>query len=279
MKCLEPGCNQPLIYVGIVPESPAGQPYLGFVCRAGHNRALPMDPSYKSWIDELEKRYSAAQTALRSLPAPAMNKVAVDSLIGEIMAVAVNLVVRRDGPDEAGTEGQTGVTGPSGMPDTGPADIIDGVYTIYTDGSCHPNPGPGGWGIVVINPDGAEVDAQSTPQQNDVTNNEAEYGGIMAGLTWAIIHGVEHVIIRSDSELCLNQIKGTYDARKTELAELRDKTRALAAKIRNVNFEWVSGEENPAHDLAEEAYKLAKRERGIVEPASKSKKRKGRKKR
>jgi ribonuclease HI len=28
------------------------------------------------------------------------------------------------------------------------------AYEIYSDGACSGNPGPGGWGVIVIPPDG-----------------------------------------------------------------------------------------------------------------------------
>ncbi|MBR4374360.1 MAG: ribonuclease HI, partial [Treponema sp.] len=43
----------------------------------------------------------------------------------------------------------------------------DGSIVIYTDGGCHGNPGPGGWGIVVI----ADGEARSLSGGEKITTN------------------------------------------------------------------------------------------------------------
>ena len=51
---------------------------------------------------------------------------------------------------------------------------------IYTDGGCHGNPGPGGWGIVVI-ADG--VAKQLSGGEKLTTNNRMELCAAIAGLS------------------------------------------------------------------------------------------------
>ena len=43
--------------------------------------------------------------------------------------------------------------------------------TIYTDGGCDPNPGPGGWAVVIITTDGRREFSGADPQ---TTNNRME---------------------------------------------------------------------------------------------------------
>ena len=75
------------------------------------------------------------------------------------------------------------------------------MIEIYTDGSCNGNPGPGGWGAVVVK-DGIVVNAVSerSPQ---TTNNKEE----MKAILWALDnYGKEAPlsIVWSDSAYCVN---------------------------------------------------------------------------
>ena len=50
--------------------------------------------------------------------------------------------------------------------------------TFYTDGSAHPNPGPGGYGVVGIENDTVSF-ARSKQYRGPVTNNEMEWKAIL----------------------------------------------------------------------------------------------------
>ncbi|MDX9732079.1 MAG: ribonuclease HI, partial [Bdellovibrionales bacterium] len=50
---------------------------------------------------------------------------------------------------------------------------------VYTDGACSGNPGPGGWGTIVVRPDGRVRELGGSESQT--TNNQMEmYGAIQA---------------------------------------------------------------------------------------------------
>jgi ribonuclease HI len=80
--------------------------------------------------------------------------------------------------------------------DQGPSD------GVFTDGSAHPNPGPGGWGAVYVV--AGEVVASDHGQSPQTTNNRME-------LT-ALIHGFDLVppgtsaTVYTDSKLCVDTI-------------------------------------------------------------------------
>lgn len=73
---------------------------------------------------------------------------------------------------------------------------------IYTDGSAHPNPGPGGYGIVGVENDNI-VFTRSKQYNNEVTNNEME---IKAILYTMLNFGSKSnpPIVYSDSSYCVN---------------------------------------------------------------------------
>lgn len=72
---------------------------------------------------------------------------------------------------------------------------------IYTDGSCLRNPGPGGWGIVVILPDG-EV-AEYSKGFKLTTNSRMEMMAMYMALKYAEKYGKGKVNIHSDSNFII----------------------------------------------------------------------------
>ncbi len=71
---------------------------------------------------------------------------------------------------------------------------------IYTDGSCKPNPGKGGWGWVVIADDGTEYFDWGGVVSS--TNQRMEMTAILEALRHSIAG--QHYIIHSDSKYCVN---------------------------------------------------------------------------
>ena len=56
------------------------------------------------------------------------------------------------------------------------------MIKIYTDGSCLGNPGPGGWGAVIIYPDGNEKELSGADL--DTTNNRMELQSVIEALDY-----------------------------------------------------------------------------------------------
>ncbi|MDE2030778.1 MAG: ribonuclease HI [Patescibacteria group bacterium] len=75
---------------------------------------------------------------------------------------------------------------------------------IYTDGSSLGNPGPGGWGIVVINDsDSLEIGGS----EKNTTNNRMELVAVIESLKYVIKkHPKENVVIYADSSYVLGGI-------------------------------------------------------------------------
>lgn len=74
----------------------------------------------------------------------------------------------------------------------------------YTDGSANPNPGPGGFGIVVLDNDENLITTHQEQEQN-TTNNRMELKAIL----WAVLfcsNKDENLVIYSDSAYCINTI-------------------------------------------------------------------------
>ena len=75
---------------------------------------------------------------------------------------------------------------------------------IYTDGSAHPNPGPGGYGVVVCDDDGQFIKCYSH-QENNTTNNIQELKAIIyATACYGKNYG--EVTVYSDSAYAVNTL-------------------------------------------------------------------------
>ena len=70
------------------------------------------------------------------------------------------------------------------------ADLEEGVWSLYCDGASRGNPGLAGAGVVLIDPSG-EVREEQREFLGQVTNNVAEYRGLLLGLKRARDLGVK----------------------------------------------------------------------------------------
>jgi len=80
------------------------------------------------------------------------------------------------------------------------------LWILYTDGAS--NVSGVELGLVLEVPTG-EVVRQSI-RCPDMTNNEAEYEAVIAGLRLALKYGARQVILYCDSQLVINQVTGTF---------------------------------------------------------------------
>jgi len=117
---------------------------------------------------------------------------------------------------------------------------------VYADGSCLGNPGPGGWGVVIVEPDGAT--RELCGYDPATTNNRMELTAAIEGLRHTPAHA--RLILRSDSEYLIKTIKLGWKRNKN-----LDLWRALDAELakRDVTLEWVRGHAgDPLNDRADE---------------------------
>lgn len=77
-------------------------------------------------------------------------------------------------------------------------------YHIYTDGSARFNPGPGGWGVVVMNEDESKVFFLEHDFDGYTTNNRMELTALLCALGYAESHPKDYFIIYSDSAYVVN---------------------------------------------------------------------------
>jgi len=79
------------------------------------------------------------------------------------------------------------------------------IQSIYTDGACSGNPGPGGWGTVVYYTDGSVHEMGGAAAQT--TNNRMEMQAAIAALEYLLASGqTEPIVLYTDSEYVKNGI-------------------------------------------------------------------------
>ena len=132
--------------------------------------------------------------------------------------------------------------------------------TIYTDGACSGNPGPGGYGAVLIDQSGRR--RELSDGFRNTTNNRMELLGVIAALE-ALKRPCDVTLI-SDSEYVVNAIakgwlvnwqrKGWRKADKKPVMNI-DLWQRLLPKLEehNIEFCWTKGHAgNPENERCDE---------------------------
>ena len=123
-------------------------------------------------------------------------------------------------------------------------------YKIYTDGSCHGNPGPGGWAFVIVTDD--QIVKEKSGCMEQTTNNQMELSAAIEGLIYfnEYIQSKE-VEIFTDSKYVIDGINSwihgwkvnnwrTASKKPVKNDNLWKALDELNVKL-NVNWNWVKG--------------------------------------
>jgi len=129
-----------------------------------------------------------------------------------------------------------------------------GRVIVEADGGSRGNPGPAGYGAVVMDARTGEVLAERSEFIGIETNNVAEYSGLIAGLTAARELGASEVAVRMDSKLVVEQMSGRWQVKHPAMRPLAREAAALRQSFASVTFQWIPREQNKHADrLANEA--------------------------
>lgn len=121
-------------------------------------------------------------------------------------------------------------------------------HGIFTDGSCHPNPGPGGWGAVAVSNGAVQWSLRGADKKT--TNNRMELVAIIEALRRLPEGGV--AVIYSDSNLCvrtLNEWAASWEKRGWKRPDggdvmnldLVQEAVQLKRARPNVSIQWLRG--------------------------------------
>ena len=118
---------------------------------------------------------------------------------------------------------------------------------LFTDGACKGNPGPGGWGVVMIQAGGSTNELFGG--EVFTTNNRMELLAVIKGLE--AIQGTKNIVIYTDSKYVKNGItlwikswlkNGWKTASKKDVAN-QDLWLSLTHLVKNksIKWNWVKG--------------------------------------
>ena len=132
-------------------------------------------------------------------------------------------------------------------------------YTIYTDGACSGNPGPGGWGAVILDKDNKQKNISGS--EENTTNNRMELSAAIMALEEVNMNS--EITIYTDSTYVKNGItewvlkwkeNGWKNSNKEPV-----KNKDLWEKLVNlceqntINWKWVKAHaSNKYNNLADE---------------------------
>jgi len=97
---------------------------------------------------------------------------------------------------------------------------------VHVDGGSRGNPGPAAGAAVIATTDG-ELLAQASELLGVVTNNVAEYRGLLLGVRRARELGATEVELINDSELIAKQLSGLYKVKHPDMRPLHAEALAM----------------------------------------------------
>ena len=138
------------------------------------------------------------------------------------------------------------------------------MIEIHTDGLSLPeNPGIGTYGYTVTR-NGRVLRTGHGFDGEPVSNNHAEYAGVIAALESVAEFPDEEIVVKSDSKMLVNQMSGDWKVSKkafrsrdsSSYVEKYLEAKQLALKFSRLRFVWIPREENPDADaLSRVAYR------------------------
>jgi ribonuclease HI len=129
-------------------------------------------------------------------------------------------------------------------------------YLAWFDGACEPlNPGgTASFGVVIKGEDGTVLlrDQGVVGKGKAMSNNVAEYGGVLHVLKRLSSRPPGRVTIHGDSNLVINQLNGRWRIKKGLYLPVATGTKQLLAYLRGlgwqINFCWIPREQNEECD-------------------------------
>jgi probable phosphoglycerate mutase len=133
-------------------------------------------------------------------------------------------------------------------------------FIVEADGGSRGNPGPAGYGSVVLDAATGQTLAETAEYIGTATNNVAEYRGLLAGLHAAhALDPTARVHVRMDSKLVIEQMSGRWKIKHPDMKPLAMEASRVFPPSQ-VTYEWIPREQNKHADrLANEAMDAGKR--------------------
>ncbi len=142
--------------------------------------------------------------------------------------------------------------------------------TVYTDGACSPNPGPGGWGAIYLGEDRDPVELSG--YGGETTNNRMELTAVVSAL--AALDSAHDITLYTDSQYVKNGItswinrwqKNNWQTADKKPVKNVDLWKALLAESsrHEINWKWVRGHTLDKYNERADELAVAARKKGAA---------------
>jgi len=106
---------------------------------------------------------------------------------------------------------------------------------------------------VVIKKDGVVIKeiSEIIGEGEGMSNNVAEYVAAKTALEFLIENNLDHeqIAMFGDSQLVIQQMKGTWKIKKGMYVEIAHETKALADHFKHLSWSWIPREQNALADI------------------------------
>ena len=116
---------------------------------------------------------------------------------------------------------------------------------IHTNGSS--NQKKGGAGIVITSPEG-DVLKYGVQLKFLITNNEVEYEAILTRLRLTRALRAKNILLRSDSQLIIEQVKGDFKAKEKRMQKYLKLTNQLLSNFDSAESVQIPWDQNAKTD-------------------------------
>lgn len=120
------------------------------------------------------------------------------------------------------------------------------TFKIYTDGSCHGNPGPGGWAFIVLKED--LIQFQESGSMKNTTNNQMELSAAIKGIEYILKSNTDsNIKLFTDSKYVIDGInswihgwkKNNWKTASRQPVKNIELWKQLDDLVKRVTIEWV----------------------------------------
>ena len=89
------------------------------------------------------------------------------------------------------------------------------MYTIYTDGGCSGNPGPGGWGFVLLKD--SVLIVEKSGGEKFTTNNKMELTAVIEALTFLKENGIKTKVKKMNQKNIVLGLQHLWERQKEKV--------------------------------------------------------------
>ena len=118
---------------------------------------------------------------------------------------------------------------------------------LQFDGASKGNPGAGGSAAVLVK-NGVVIHSRMYSHPNRVTNNVAEYYGLIIGLKLALENEYTGISVEGDSKLVIEQVFGTWKCTHKNMIPLCEESKKLKKLFKSITGRWIPREKNSEAD-------------------------------